>query len=1021
MKRILTLIFALLAFLILVPLTGLAHAQAQAGQMQGYAWGFLWPGSLVPIPSGGGGGGSPGGTSGQIQYNHSGSFGGFTVTGDATINTATGVNTVTKTKGTAFGPLATQAVPCTVSQGCTGTTTPSLIGGTNVAITGSWPDQTVAVSGGINLLPAQTGNYNAQGYNFTNIDELFADAVFASVNQTIQVTNPPAAYVNNGLVAKCDGTTDDTAAINGIIYQDGGGIGGFGNNVVQPIELPLRSVLTPSCFHTKPIEIPFGNLDFGGPPGSGNTNGNAAALSQNYYGDAAIVEGYNGDQPEMTTGPFTNTNSLVMTGISDGFAGLFLTPFLNSQALHMKGKGGSGFAVDFWIKPTGNSGAFSQPVFKGSVPVPGIGTSTIACGFTNTYTDFYCALNWSGGVATATSSTLPTTATWNYVRMNCVSGTCTLSIGGVSEATASYSGTLVEPAFDTYLLPSVDTAIWPMGGCNNCSGTEGDLAGLRIENASLGNTYPFSVPSALPTPDANSVLVVNFDKPADSIIHPWQQAYIGQSTPNTYISHWPANSGGGSTPPFNVHLHDINLCQTGTCEGVVLNWTPQSEIDHLFASDLNYIGIQSQEAFETHIHDNNLTVVPNNNGYIGVCYQWENAAESTWNHNFCATNGVGTVWDASSGSDTISKVQDGGGLVYGSMEETAHLDHQFWFDDCEDPNTAKAAEHWISGDYSSSTFVSGEDCTQNNSPNFVINGGAPPIITGDYVSGSATPENIDISSAPSGPVSVSGLQYNGYSTTPLLTNNYAYVINPDGSGKGGGTPVNGLQYYADDCGLPNNGTGDDAAPLRACMALMPAGATMNLDGTKQYYFNSHALGTAFTGDNCESNVLSNQTLNFNGATITQSAAEVSVSDNFIICAGAPVFNTPGSSGGSPTFIPINDTALNASSVTTVTASNAGTFNPGDDIYIDWGNNIHNQDVCVGWNQVSDVNASTGVINLKFPMLKSYVHTNGGNTGCDSPFYSTTNTAARIYDWTTHPGCTTGTYNCSPLAHDGLTR
>lgn len=42
----------------------------------------------------GGGGGSPGGSSGQIQYNNAGSFGGFTASGDATINTGTGAVTV---------------------------------------------------------------------------------------------------------------------------------------------------------------------------------------------------------------------------------------------------------------------------------------------------------------------------------------------------------------------------------------------------------------------------------------------------------------------------------------------------------------------------------------------------------------------------------------------------------------------------------------------------------------------------------------------------------------------------------------------------------------------------------------------------------------------------------------------------------------------------------------------------------------------------------------------------------------
>jgi len=42
----------------------------------------------------GGGGGSPGGSSGQVQYNNAGAFGGFTTSGDATINTGTGALTL---------------------------------------------------------------------------------------------------------------------------------------------------------------------------------------------------------------------------------------------------------------------------------------------------------------------------------------------------------------------------------------------------------------------------------------------------------------------------------------------------------------------------------------------------------------------------------------------------------------------------------------------------------------------------------------------------------------------------------------------------------------------------------------------------------------------------------------------------------------------------------------------------------------------------------------------------------------
>ena len=55
----------------------------------------------------GGGGGTPGGTSGQIQYNNAGAFGGFAVSGDGVLVPSTGVLTVTKTNNVAFAASAT--------------------------------------------------------------------------------------------------------------------------------------------------------------------------------------------------------------------------------------------------------------------------------------------------------------------------------------------------------------------------------------------------------------------------------------------------------------------------------------------------------------------------------------------------------------------------------------------------------------------------------------------------------------------------------------------------------------------------------------------------------------------------------------------------------------------------------------------------------------------------------------------------------------------------------------------------
>jgi hypothetical protein len=64
----------------------------------------LW---ILITPLGAAGSTSPGGTTGQIQFDNAGAFGGFTASGDATINTATGAVTVTSTGGTAFAPSAT--------------------------------------------------------------------------------------------------------------------------------------------------------------------------------------------------------------------------------------------------------------------------------------------------------------------------------------------------------------------------------------------------------------------------------------------------------------------------------------------------------------------------------------------------------------------------------------------------------------------------------------------------------------------------------------------------------------------------------------------------------------------------------------------------------------------------------------------------------------------------------------------------------------------------------------------------
>lgn len=106
---------------------------------------------FVQQNAGGGGGGSPGGLSGQIQYNNSGSFGGFTANGDATINPINGVVNVTASGGVPFGDVAFQTLGASFSQ--------TVLGGVcNVASNILWNSAGTWVCQSLGTLSANLGN-----------------------------------------------------------------------------------------------------------------------------------------------------------------------------------------------------------------------------------------------------------------------------------------------------------------------------------------------------------------------------------------------------------------------------------------------------------------------------------------------------------------------------------------------------------------------------------------------------------------------------------------------------------------------------------------------------------------------------------------------------------------------------------------------------------------------------------------------------------------------------------------------
>src|SRR5271155_1204716 len=866
-----------------------------------------------------------------------------------------------------------------------------------------------------------TGAYNNGGFKIQNTapgtvagdvlifgqDLGFFGSLFASVNNTIQVIAPPS-HINGFAVtaAKCDGTTDDTAAINGQIIADGGGTSGFGgHNKVSPIQLPPNQV----CNHSKPIEIPFANLDFGGIEGSNITYNNNVDLTQGYIGPAIIAAAYGSTVQTSIAGPFAGTTAY---NPFSGGGTVNYDDILNSPEHNLSGLiASNGFHVDGWFYVVSyTAGGGGGEVFGPAITKLGTlngetQNRSLSFAITNA-PNFTISTNLNGSTQTTTLSggTLPSTGAWHFIRLNETGGTETVYVDGVatgSPITGLSGDSMVQNTFETWCGDGANPTVYPCGGYDNTP-PEAYYWGIDIETAAAAT--PTSVPTGPEAPTSNTLLDIPFDKPADGINHQFQQAYTAGSTlgsPNVYLP-WTGTAGNTYIPAYS-HIHDIDMCfnQTASCDGLETQWANNSEFDHLTGSAFDEVGINNYEDYISHQHDNAIY----GNSPTRVAYVDYGSNESSWDNDTAINVEMLHSFTQSSGSDIHESVQSNGWLIYGTYEQQGHIDWQFFFDDEEATNSDKIAEHVEDQNYGADTWQNSEDALPNNSNDFDFVGGESvggiAFVPSIYVvtkNSTGTIFHFD-SSAYAVPVKYIDVSLDG--TIGSMSNGNAIDISAQ------------QQFYANNCpGIKNQTLQDDAAPLRTCMAAMPAGATMNLDGTKEYYFASHTstwtgIQSGWNGQAGEIALVANQKLNFNGATISQTSSE-NASGAFVILAGSLQFNTPGSSGGSPTFDAITDVPANATSVTLSTPAHAANYNIGDDIYIDCGSNSGDADIFVGWNQVNDTNSSTGVINLKYPSLKSYGH---GNTGCPgSP------SAARIYDWTTSGGGTGGA-NLGPLAHN----
>ena len=184
----------------------------------------VMPGVPASISAGGGlavgSSAISGGTSGRVLYDNAGVLGELATTGSGSVVQATSPTLVTPALGTPSAAVLTNAtgLPLTtgvtgllpVANGGTGTSTPALVAGTNVTISGSWPNQTINASGGgggssINV--SQAGSTVVSGLTVLNfVQGAAVSAAGTQANVTIPTDYFGSGPPSTGSTPSLDGT-----------------------------------------------------------------------------------------------------------------------------------------------------------------------------------------------------------------------------------------------------------------------------------------------------------------------------------------------------------------------------------------------------------------------------------------------------------------------------------------------------------------------------------------------------------------------------------------------------------------------------------------------------------------------------------------------------------------------------------------------------------------------------------------------------------------------------------------------
>jgi hypothetical protein len=278
--------------------------------------------------------------------------------------TVTSVDVVGGSTGltTSGGPVTTSgtitlAGVLNVVNGGTGTATPSLVAGTNVTITGTWPNQTINASGG------GGGGVTSITFGSTGLTPSTAASGTVTVAGTLNVANGGTGATTLTGVLKGNGTSAFTAATAGTDYQ-------------APITLTTTGSSGAATFIGNTLNIPQYSGG-GGTPGGSNTQ--IQFNSSGSFGGSAnfIWDGTNvqlGTQGALRFADADSSNYVAFKAPATVSSNVTWTlPSIDGSAAQVLSTNGAGTLS--WVTQSGGGGGGS-PNLDGGTPTSNYGGIT---------------------------------------------------------------------------------------------------------------------------------------------------------------------------------------------------------------------------------------------------------------------------------------------------------------------------------------------------------------------------------------------------------------------------------------------------------------------------------------------------------------------------------------------------------------------------------------------------------------------------------------------------------------------